>query len=365
MVVVIDNYDSFTYNLVQRLGEIDPNVNVRVFRNDELTVEQIEQHSPSRLLVSPGPCTPTEAGISVDCVKHFAGRIPLLGVCLGHQSIGQAFGGNIIRAPELMHGKTDEIVHDNRGLLADLANPFVATRYHSLVYDFGPGRQNGYRAADWSLLPAMRRLAITAPDLMIASHADSDHSGGLYSMSRYSRSRVLLSGTAGELRRRMGDFAVIRDCHEYPAWRWDEVVFRFLPASAADYSGNNRSCVLMVTGHHRVLLPGDIEIEREQALLERMAEELRADMLVAPHHGSATSSSAGFVTAVEPAHVVFTVGRNNRWGFPPESVLARYRAVGSRIWRTDRDGAIRLQSRVDHLDVRAWLWPGQRLWRRW
>ena len=135
MVVVIDNYDSFTYNLVQRLGEIDPDIDIRVFRNDELTVDQIDELSPSRLLVSPGPCTPNEAGISVDCVRHFAGRIPVLGVCLGHQSIGQSLGGEIVRAPELMHGKTDRIQHDNQGLFAGLANPFIATRYHSLVIE--------------------------------------------------------------------------------------------------------------------------------------------------------------------------------------------------------------------------------------
>ena len=133
MVVVIDNYDSFTYNLVQRLGEIDPAAEIRVFRNDQLSLSEIDAMSPSRILVSPGPCTPNEAGISVDCVKHFAGRVPLLGVCLGHQSIGQAFGASIIRAPELMHGKTDEIEHDNQGLFSEIANPFVATRYHSLV----------------------------------------------------------------------------------------------------------------------------------------------------------------------------------------------------------------------------------------
>jgi len=133
MVVVIDNYDSFTYNLVQRLGEIDPTAEIRVFRNDQLSLSEIDAMSPSRILVSPGPCTPNEAGISVDCVKHFAGRVPLLGVCLGHQSIGQAFGASIIRAPELMHGKTDQIEHDNQGLFAEIANPFVATRYHSLV----------------------------------------------------------------------------------------------------------------------------------------------------------------------------------------------------------------------------------------
>lgn len=135
MVVVIDNYDSFTYNLVQRLGEIDSSLEIRVFRNDELSVQQIDALKPSRLLVSPGPCTPREAGISVECVKHFAGRLPLLGVCLGHQSIGQAMGGQIVRAPKLMHGKTDRIEHDGQGLFAELDNPFVATRYHSLVIE--------------------------------------------------------------------------------------------------------------------------------------------------------------------------------------------------------------------------------------
>lgn len=135
MVIVIDNYDSFTYNLVQRLGEIESDVDVRVFRNDQITVDQIRELSPSRLIISPGPCTPNEAGISVDCVQQFAGKFPLLGVCLGHQSIGQAFGGNIIRAPELMHGKTDTIEHDNEGLFAGLDNPFIATRYHSLVIE--------------------------------------------------------------------------------------------------------------------------------------------------------------------------------------------------------------------------------------
>ncbi|MEM1069983.1 MAG: aminodeoxychorismate/anthranilate synthase component II [Planctomycetota bacterium] len=135
MVVVIDNYDSFTYNLVQRLGEIDSSTDIQVFRNDEISIGELEAMAPQRLLVSPGPCTPNEAGVSVECVKHFAGKVPMLGVCLGHQSIGQAFGGTIVRAPELMHGKTDQIEHDNGGLFAGIANPFIATRYHSLVIE--------------------------------------------------------------------------------------------------------------------------------------------------------------------------------------------------------------------------------------
>jgi anthranilate synthase/aminodeoxychorismate synthase-like glutamine amidotransferase len=133
MILLIDNYDSFTYNLVQRLGEIDPSLELEVFRNDQISLDEIEAKHPTHLIISPGPCTPSEAGISLACVKQFAGRVPLLGVCLGHQAIGQAFGATIVRAARLMHGKTDMIHHDGRDLLEGLPNPFEATRYHSLV----------------------------------------------------------------------------------------------------------------------------------------------------------------------------------------------------------------------------------------
>lgn len=133
MILLIDNYDSFTYNLVQRMGEVDPALNIQVRRNDQITLDEIGTLRPSHLVISPGPCSPNEAGISVACVERFAGKIPMLGVCLGHQSIGQATGGRIVRAKRLMHGKTDHIYHDDRGLFAGLPNPFVATRYHSLV----------------------------------------------------------------------------------------------------------------------------------------------------------------------------------------------------------------------------------------
>ncbi len=135
MILVVDNYDSFTYNLVQRLGEIDSSLDVRVFRNDDIDIDQIRQLRPERIILSPGPCTPSEAGISVAVLTELKGEFPVLGVCLGHQSIGQAFGGQIVRAPELMHGKTDQIFHDNRGMFSGLPNPFVATRYHSLVIE--------------------------------------------------------------------------------------------------------------------------------------------------------------------------------------------------------------------------------------
>ena len=133
MIFLIDNYDSFTYNLVQRLGEIDPTLDLVVKRNNMITVDEIARLAPSHIIISPGPCTPNEAGISLQTVRTFAGKVPLLGVCLGHQSIGQAFGATIVRADRIMHGKTDEIHHDGRGLFAGLKNPMTATRYHSLV----------------------------------------------------------------------------------------------------------------------------------------------------------------------------------------------------------------------------------------
>jgi len=130
MVLVIDNYDSFTYNLVQRLGELG--AKVEVYRNDKVTLDEIEARNPSHIIVSPGPCTPLEAGISNDVVRRFAGKVPLLGVCLGHQCISHAFGGEVVRARRLMHGKTSMIAHDGKTIFAGLPNPFEATRYHSL-----------------------------------------------------------------------------------------------------------------------------------------------------------------------------------------------------------------------------------------
>ncbi len=133
MLLMIDNYDSFTYNIVQYLGELGEDV--RVYRNDAITIQEIERLAPRRIVVSPGPCSPEEAGISVAAITHFAGKIPLLGVCLGHQAIGAAYGGNVVRSATLMHGKTSPIHHDGRELFKGLPNPFNATRYHSLIVD--------------------------------------------------------------------------------------------------------------------------------------------------------------------------------------------------------------------------------------
>lgn len=133
MMIMIDNYDSFTYNLVQYLGELG--ADVVVHRNDQITVDEIEKLKPERIMISPGPCTPNEAGVSMQAIKHFAGKLPILGVCLGHQSIGQVFGGKIIHAREIMHGKTSLIHHNSHGVFKGLTNPYIATRYHSLVIE--------------------------------------------------------------------------------------------------------------------------------------------------------------------------------------------------------------------------------------
>jgi anthranilate synthase/aminodeoxychorismate synthase-like glutamine amidotransferase len=133
MVLMIDNYDSFTFNLVQYLGELGSEV--RVFRNDELSVGEIESLEPSHIVISPGPCTPNEAGITLETIERLAGRVPILGVCLGHQAIGQAFGGKVVRAKQVMHGKVSRIRHDGHGVFSRIENPFVATRYHSLVVE--------------------------------------------------------------------------------------------------------------------------------------------------------------------------------------------------------------------------------------
>ncbi|WP_347332075.1 anthranilate synthase component II [Marinimicrobium locisalis] len=133
MILMIDNYDSFTYNVVQYLAELG--ADIKVVRNDEITVEEVGRLNPEKIVISPGPCTPNEAGVSLEVIKTYAGKVPLLGICLGHQAIGQAFGGEVIRAPKVMHGKTSPVYHTDRGVFRQLNNPLQATRYHSLVID--------------------------------------------------------------------------------------------------------------------------------------------------------------------------------------------------------------------------------------
>ncbi len=152
MILVIDNYDSFTYNLVQYLGELGATLEVR--RNDQVTPAEIERMAPERIVISPGPKTPADAGVCLEVIKEFSGRIPILGVCLGHQAIGQAFGGKVVRAPEIMHGKTSSIAHDGKTVFGGLPNPFPATRYHSLIVE---------RAS----LPGCLEISATSPDGLI------------------------------------------------------------------------------------------------------------------------------------------------------------------------------------------------------
>ena len=150
MIVLLDNYDSFTYNLVQRIGELKGDLEIRVFRNDAIGPEAVEAEcKPTHLIISPGPCTPNEAGLSCDFIRHFHGKVPILGVCLGHQCIGQVFGGKIVRAERLMHGKTSRIKHDGKTIFTNLSNPFTATRYHSLIVD-PEGLDDDFEQTAWT-----------------------------------------------------------------------------------------------------------------------------------------------------------------------------------------------------------------------
>ncbi|MFI4855021.1 MAG: anthranilate synthase component II [Phycisphaerales bacterium JB065] len=158
MILLIDNYDSFTFNLVQRIGELDPSIDLHVVRNDKITPDDVETLSdgspPERIIISPGPCSPNEAGVSNAIVQRFSGRVPIFGVCLGHQCIGFTSGMPVIRHSRIMHGKTSEVFHDGTGIFEGLSNPFIATRYHSLVVDVAQGAPDGWEISAWTEEPA-------------------------------------------------------------------------------------------------------------------------------------------------------------------------------------------------------------------
>ena len=243
---------------------------------------------------------------------------------------------------------------------------FLRTRHHSLVYDFGPGRANSFSAADWGLKPWMQAVGIKRPNLLVASHVDQDHSGGLHSFDSGFRQIRFLSGTPLKLRQRFPDFDQIQSCHDYPEWQWDGVNFRFLKSRLPNSSNtNNRSCVLKIDGYHQVLLPGDIEFWQEKHLIREYGDQLASDILIVPHHGSATSSSLPFVNRVNPRYSVFTLAKNNRWGFPDAAVEARYLALGSQIYRTDINGAITFKSARNGIGAEVSAPPRKRIWRRW
>ena len=263
----------------------------------------------------------------------------------------------------LKHGVYEMIVFDV-GMGTSL---LIRTRHHSLVYDFGLAKPGVFSAAEWALIPSLRRYAIEDPDLMIASHVDQDHSGGLQSFADRIRPDTLLSGTPQKLRARFKLEHDVRSCHGYPAWRWDGVNFRFVTTRtlSGNLSSNNQSCVLLIDGYHKTLIPGDIESKQELRLVRDHGAALAADVLLVPHHGSNTSSSQTFLNQVKPEYAVYTLSRNNRWGFPKPAVTRRYTALGTRQYRSDQDGAVIVTSRFDSLQIRTSGNPPRRIWRRW
>ncbi|NNE63895.1 MAG: DNA internalization-related competence protein ComEC/Rec2, partial [Gammaproteobacteria bacterium] len=239
----------------------------------------------------------------------------------------------------------------------------VETRHHTLIYDFGPGNADGFSAGDWVVRPYLHYRGIEKLDLMVISHVDSDHSGGFISFKDEIDTVALVSGTPQALAERFKLKNTVPDCHSYAPWRWDGVDFEFIasPLSSVSTSTNNQSCVLKVSAKHSVLLSGDIEAEQETSLVHRHASNLAADVLLAPHHGSLSSSTESFIDAVGAGLVIFTAGRNNRWGFPRPQVVARYQQTGSQIYRSDTDGAVTLLSTPGDLYVDHWR-KAKRIW---
>ncbi len=225
----------------------------------------------------------------------------------------------------------------------------IRTREHSLIYDFGPGRRQGFSMGNWAVLPLLRTRGITRPQRIVLSHEDQDHIGGFLALTGRWPATLLETGTLAETRERLPAGLPLRACHGQPPWRWDGVSFRYLDAADPLASENDRSCVLRVASDEGavLLLTGDIERVRERGLLEQGDRWLRADVLLAPHHGSESSSTADFIEAVAAGQVVFTSGFRNRWGFPRPAVLRRYRDSGARLWNTAVDGALRIGCAVE------------------
>ena len=240
----------------------------------------------------------------------------------------------------------------------------VNTRKHSLVYDFGPGNNRGFSSARWVLEPFMRYQGIRDPDLLIISHVDQDHSGGFYSYRVNHDTTRLLSGTVPEVKQKFAMQTMIRPCQGYPAWSWDGVSFEFLdpPGNPPKMSNNNRSCVLRISNFHTTLLTGDIESMQEHRLVEAVPEKLAASVLLVPHHGSNTSSTLEFLQAVNPQYSLFTVGKNNRWGFPKPEVIENHKQIASLIFRTDQQGAITVVSDGEGLTVNGQRKTGSKFW---
>ena len=240
----------------------------------------------------------------------------------------------------------------------------VETRHHSLIYDFGPGNNSGFSAGDWVVKPYLRYRGIGKVDLMVVSHVDQDHSGGFISFLDQTEFSRLLSGTPAALVERFNLQASVRSCHDSPGWQWDGVAFEFLSVdlTGLDVSTNSRSCVLLIKGRHTALLSGDIEADQENRLLIGMPEKLDADFLLVPHHGSLTSSTEAFVRQVSPDIVMFTMGKDNRWGFPKADVVRRFQKQGSHILRSDLHGAVTMSSNHKAIDIESYRESNQRIW---
>jgi len=240
----------------------------------------------------------------------------------------------------------------------------VQTRHHSLVYDFGPGNKKGYSLGEWVVQPYLQHQGLTEPDRLIISHSDQDHLGGLYAIQAEFATASVFSGTPQQVRKRLPQLGPVRDCHQQPAWVWDDIRFSFLSSTShKKRSDNNRSCVLHIqSGQKSLLISGDIEASQEAELLNIYAETLQADILVAPHHGSLTSSSAEFIQVVNPAAVIFTTGYLNRWGFPRQKVLDRYQRMGAEIYQTDQHGAIVIHCDFNNCSLNRYRQMKPRLW---
>lgn len=240
----------------------------------------------------------------------------------------------------------------------------VNTRYHSLIYDFGAGNRNGFSLGKWVVEPFLQYQGARYIDQVVISHADQDHAGGFYAIENSLDYGPIFSGTPEEVARRLTHAPLIQDCHLQPAWYWDGVRFEFISEGIrAKDSKNNRSCVLKIsTAGKSVLISGDIEQSREHKLIKLAGSELRADILIAPHHGSLTSSSVEFIRQVAATDIIFQVGYLNRWGFPRQAVLKRYQQTKAAIHRTDRDGAILIHCKKQSCQLEKFRRQHPRVW---
>ena len=240
----------------------------------------------------------------------------------------------------------------------------LQTAHHSLVYDFGPGNEQGYSLGLWAVLPYMHNQGIDKPHRIVISHADQDHSGGFYALQQKYEGIPLFSGTVPEVKHKFPELQSIKDCHLTKSWMWDGVKFEFIGKQPEQsVSENNRSCVLKVSlNENSVLISGDIEFDQEIQLIKENPEILRATVLVVPHHGSETSSSEAFIKAVDADGIIFTTGYLNRWKFPRSKIVQRYAKTGAQLMQTDKTGAIQVYCSEVDCKIKKFRHQHPRLW---